>query len=98
MDESESLDALEGIISKLSESPYDLSLHVQHIRMAQSTPDLLLPALEMYRTCFAAGEEAWLPLISAKQDVLDLDVSPKEAIDEVLQLYESAEQDYLCMW
>ena len=99
MDESQSLDALANLLNELAENPYDVNLHVKHIRLAQSLEHLqtqVLPAYEMFVTYLAAGEDVWLPLIDAKQTGLDSHSLSKEGLEEVLRLYDSAEQDYLC--
>jgi hypothetical protein len=42
----------------------------------------------------AAVEEVWLALIQGKEDTLDLNTA--NGVEELLALYELAEQDYLC--
>ncbi|KAF9778753.1 hypothetical protein BJ322DRAFT_1114093 [Thelephora terrestris] len=97
MDEAESLEALSNILTSISENPYDFSLHVQHINVAETLgegqQDQALSAREMMTGFWAAGEEVWLPLINAKKASVDLDT--EEGVAEVLELYEKAEDDYL---
>ena len=98
MDEAESLEALSNILTSISETPYDFSLHVQHINVAESLgegqQDQALFAREMMTGFWAAGEEVWFPLINAKKASVDLDT--EEGVAEVLEVYEKAEDDYLC--
>lgn len=98
MDEVESLEALSNILTSISETPYDFSLHVQHINVAETLgegqQDQALSAREMMTGFWAAGEEVWLPLIDARKAAVDLDT--EEGVVEVLEVYEKAEDDYLC--
>ena len=98
MDEAESLEALSNILTSISETPYDFSLHVQHINVAETLgegqQDHALTAREMMTGFWAAGEEVWFPLINAKKTSVDLDT--EEGVAEVLEVYEKAEDDYLC--
>jgi hypothetical protein len=98
MDEVESLEALSNILTSISETPYDFSLHVQHISIAETLgegqQEQALSAREMMTGFWAAGEEVWFPLIDAKKAVVDLDT--EEGVAEVLDVYEKAEDDYLC--
>ncbi|KAI3616179.1 rna-binding protein prp24 [Moniliophthora roreri] len=96
MDEAQALEAFTNVVGLLTERPYDFSLHLQHIRMAESIPGMeaeAQAALETFNTFYAAGDEAWIPLIEAKEKELDL----KSAADvrQLLELYERAEADYL---
>lgn len=98
MDGVESLEALSNILTSISENPYDFPLHVQHINVAETLgedqQDQALSAREMMTGFWAAGEEVWLPLINAKKASVDLDT--EEGVAEVLEVYEKAEDDYLC--
>ena len=98
MDEVEALEALSNILTSISETPYDLSLHVQHIGVAETLGEgqqgQALAAREMMTGFWAAGEEVWFPLIDAKKAAVDLDT--EEGVAEVLEVYEKAEDDYLC--
>ncbi|KIM89071.1 hypothetical protein PILCRDRAFT_812968 [Piloderma croceum F 1598] len=99
MDESRALDALATILSSLTLSPFDISLHAQHIRLAQSIqsfdPSHLSAAREMLTTHFPAGDEVWIPLIKEKEESVDLNQT--EGILDTLELYSRAEVDYLSM-
>ena len=94
MDEVESLEVLSNILTSISETPYDFSLHVQHINVAETLgedqQDQALSAREMMTGFWAAGEEVWLPLINAKKESVDLDA--EEGVVEVLDVYEKAEE------
>lgn len=98
MGEAESLEALSTILTSISDNPYDFPLHVQHINVAEalgdSQQDQALSAREMMTGFWAAGEEVWLPLINAKKTSVDLDT--EDGVAEVLEVYEKAEDDYLC--
>jgi len=98
MDEAQSLEALSNILTSISETPYDFSLHVQHINVAETLgegqQDQALSAREMMTGFWAAGEEVWFPLINAKKSTVDMDT--EEGVAEVLEVYEKAEDDYLC--
>jgi len=98
MDESQSLDALANILTSLSQSPFDISLHAQHIRLAKSMksfdPTHLSAAREMFKSHFPAGNEVWMPLIKDKEDSVDM--NDPESVLDMLELYSTAEGDYLC--
>ncbi|KAI9057468.1 RNA-binding protein Prp24 [Trametes sanguinea] len=95
MNEADSLEALSGILERLTENPYDISLHAEHIRTARTAglEDELESALEMMTAFWAAGEEVWLPLIERKLNSSNLD-SPED-LKAILDLFARAEQDYL---
>ncbi|OJT12790.1 hypothetical protein TRAPUB_10625 [Trametes pubescens] len=95
MDEADSLEALSGILERLTENPYDISLHAEHIRIARATnlDDQVESALEMMTVFWAAGESVWLPLIERRTSTGDLE-SPED-LQAILDLYARAEQDYL---
>lgn len=97
MDESQSLDALANILTELAEKPFDISMHAQHIRLAQSLEGMdseVHSAMEMLSNFYAAGEDIWLTLIKAKESAVDLHTA--NGVGEVLALYARAEADYLC--
>jgi squamous cell carcinoma antigen recognized by T-cells 3 len=96
MDEEQALEALSNVISALSESPFDLSLHVQHIKLAVATgmDDQVHAARETLTTYYACGDDVWLPLIEDKKNTVDMD--SVDGVLSVLQTYERAEEDYLC--
>jgi hypothetical protein len=99
MNEPGPLDSLANLLNDIAESPYDFSLHVQHIRLVKSDPSLesqIIPACEMFTSCFAAGDEIWMPIIDAKQAEINFDSSSKEQFEDLLRTYDSAERDYLC--
>jgi hypothetical protein len=96
----ESLNALANILSQIAEQPFNVALHIQHIQIAGSQPDLgaeLKSALEMMTEFLAADpEHVWLPLIKQRESSLDFESSPE--IEGLMELYERAENDYLCKW
>lgn len=96
MDANEALEALSNLLTALSESPYDLSLHAQHIRLADASGDAeqAVAAREMMTAYWPAGDEVWLPLLRAKQQSVNLETA--EGIPDVLALYSVAEDDYFC--
>lgn len=95
MDESQSLDALGNILSELEGKAFDFATH---IRLTQSLEgmqeEVKLSALEMMTTFVAAGEDIWLAVIKAKEEMLDLETA--NGVEELLALYKRAEEDYLC--
>ncbi|KAK7469083.1 Splicing factor [Stygiomarasmius scandens] len=98
MDEQQSLEALANILNELSEKPFDFSLHAKHVRLTKSEAfkDMeaeAVSALEMFTNYFAAGDEVWLDLLDAKERSVDL--STVNGAQEVLALYERAEEDHL---
>jgi hypothetical protein len=96
MDEEQALEALSNVISALSETPFDLSLHEQHIQLALATgmDDQIRAARDTLTAYYACGDDVWLPLIEDKKSAVDL-----ETVDgalSVLTAYKRAEDDYLC--
>ena len=97
MDEAQSLDALANVLNDLTESPYDITLHAKHIRLAQSMEGMeaeVQSALEMLPQFLAAGDDVWFRLLEAKTAAVDLETV--EGVEELLELYNTAEADYLC--
>jgi len=96
MDEEQALEALSNVISTLSETPFDLSLHAQHIQLAASTgiDDQVRAARETLTVYYACGDDVWLPLIEDKKSAADLDTI--DGVLSVLSTYKRAEDDYLC--
>lgn len=97
MDEVQSLDALAKLLNDLSEKPYDINLHIQHLQLAKSLEGMesqITTACEMLVDFLAAGEQVWSILIDAKEKVVNLET--KEGVEELLALYSRAESDYLC--
>jgi squamous cell carcinoma antigen recognized by T-cells 3 len=96
MDEEQVLEALSNVISALAETPFDLSLHVQHIQLAAATgmDDQVHAARETFTTYYACGDDVWLSLIQDKKDAVDMDTV--EGALSVLQTFDRAEGDYLC--
>jgi hypothetical protein len=96
MDEEQALEALSNVISALSEAPFDLSLHAQHIQLAAATgmDDQVRAARETLTTYYACGDDIWLPLIEDKKSSVDLDTI--DGVLSVLSAYKRAEDDYLC--
>lgn len=93
MDDASNLEALANMLTELSQNPYDISLHAEHIRLSKLANDdvQLQSALELATNYLAAIDDVWIPLIEAKQRVV-------EDATELLALYEKAESDYLCMY
>ena len=96
MNEADSLEALSGVLERLTENPYDISLHAEHIRIARATgmDDQVDSALEMMTAFWAAGDYAWLPLIEHK--IAGSNLESPEDLQGILDLFSRAEQDYLC--
>ncbi len=95
MDEEQNLEALSKLLTELSSNPYDLSLHVQHIKLTSlpGLEDEANSARQMMTGFWPAGDDIWVPLIDAK---IKEGVDSVEAALEVLALFEAAENDYLC--
>lgn len=96
MDEEQALEALSNVITALSETPFDLSLHAKHIQLAATTgmDDQLRAARETLTAYYACGDDVWLPLIEDKKSVADLDTI--DGALSVILAYKRAEDDYLC--
>lgn len=96
MDEAQSLEAVANILGEISTGPLDLSLHLRHIELAKALHDLesQLTAFQMVSEFLAVGDEVWLPYFDAKAKSVDLEA--EDGVEELLQLYEKAEADYLC--
>lgn len=97
MSGTSAVEALSKLLEAISENPYDLSLHVQHIRLAQESGDeeQAHAAREMFAGFWAVGDDVWLPLLDAKERHEDVDTP--EGMQAVLAHYRRAEEDYLCM-
>ncbi|KAI1794811.1 RNA-binding protein Prp24 [Ganoderma leucocontextum] len=95
MNEADSLEALSGVLERLTENPYDISLHAEHIHIARATgmDDQVDSALEMMTAFWAAGDDVWLPLLQHKIAVSNLE-SPED-LQSILDMFARAEQDYL---
>ncbi|KAI0712607.1 RNA-binding protein Prp24 [Earliella scabrosa] len=95
MNEADALEALSGILERITENPYDIGLHAEHIRIARATgmDDQVESALDMMTAFWAAGEDVWLPLLQRKIATTNLDV--REDLQSILDLFARAEQDYL---
>ena len=98
MDEEQALEALSNVISALSETPFDLSLHAQHIQLAVATgmDDQVRAARDTLTVYYASSDDVWLPLIEDKKSTADLDT-----VDGALSVstaYKRAEDDYLCTY
>ena len=97
MDETQSLEALSDLLTKISESPYDLSLHAQHIQLATASgmEDQLVAARQMLTSFWPTGDEVWLPIINAH---IEQGLDTPEKVLEALTLFQTAEDDYLCAY
>jgi len=98
MDEEQALEALSNVISALSETPFDLSLHEQHIQLALATgmDDQMRAARDTLTTYYACGDDVWLPLIEDKKSAANSDTV--DGALSVLAAYKHAEDDYLCTY
>ena len=97
MDES-GLDALADILNKIAEKPFDVALHIEHIRLAEAATDPtsteVVSACEMYTNFYAAEDAVWARLIASKESGVDLETAA--GVEELLDLYNKAENDYIC--
>lgn len=98
VDQTNALEALSSVLTRLTENPYDVTIHAEHVRVAQETglEEQVEQALEMYTGFWAAGDYVWLPLLDKK--LKDADLDSAEGIMDVLALFDKAEVDYLCMY
>lgn len=96
MGKSDSVKALSRLLEAISENPYDISVHAQHIRLASDSGDgeQLDAAREMFTGFWAATEDVWLPILEAKEK--SEDVNTLDGLQAVLSQYRLAEEDYLC--
>lgn len=91
------LEAISELLTKLSNEPYDLPTHIQHINLAATAGEEEgNEAREMFTAYWAAGDEVWMPLIDAKKRSSNID--SVSGAQEVHELYDKAEGDYLCMF
>lgn len=95
MDESTSLEALADLLTQISENPYDISLHAKHIQLASASgmEDQLVAARQMLTAYWPAGDEVWLPTIESR---IQKGADTFEDTLEILALFQTAEEDYLC--
>ncbi|KAF8272792.1 RNA-binding protein Prp24 [Lactarius quietus] len=95
MDEEQTLEALSNVLSALSETPFDLSLHAQHIQLAAAAgmDDQAHAARETLTTYYACADDVWLPLLEEKKKAAD--INSIEGVLSVLQAYNLAGDDYL---
>ncbi|KAK7690329.1 hypothetical protein QCA50_006986 [Cerrena zonata] len=95
VDQTNSLDALSSVLTKLTENPYDVATHAEHVRVAQETglEDQVEQALEMYTGFWAAGDYVWIPLLEKK--LKDANLESPDGLLDVLALFDQAEVDYL---
>jgi squamous cell carcinoma antigen recognized by T-cells 3 len=98
MDENEALQQLEGILNELSESMSDIHVHARHIHLVDSQEALQFQAIsarEMLAESLAAPESVWIPILDKRTQSVDM--STPAGVEDLLSLYERAEEDYLCM-
>jgi hypothetical protein len=97
MDEIQTLDTLAGILSELSDRPYDLALHGEHIALAQDHQlgDQLEVAHSMLVGVYAVDEDTWTSMIVHRKS--QEDSTTMAGVQRVLETYQRAEDDYLCM-
>jgi hypothetical protein len=97
MDDSKSLDVLANVMNELAEKPFDVAIHLQHIRLAESLPGMeaeATSAREMMSGLLAVGDDVWLPLLDAKEKSVNLET--EDGLVNLFALYDRAEADYLC--
>lgn len=98
MDEADALEALSHILERITEDPYNISLHVDNVRIARDTgmEDQVESALDMVTAFWAAGDYVWLPLIESK--ISSSNMESRVDLQTISDLFEKAEQDYVCTW
>ena len=92
-DVSEQLEALSNLLTQLESSPYDISLHAQHIQLSTQLGMNENEAREMFTRFWPAGDDVWLPMIEHR--IKDGINSVNEA-KAVLELFTVAEFDFSC--
>lgn len=97
MEETESLEALSELLTQLSANPYDLSLHAQHVQLAQSAglDEQVQAARQMLVGFWPASDDVWMPMIDAR---MAEGMDSMEDIAEILAMFDAAEEDYLCVY
>ena len=97
MDEADALEALANTLTLLTDDAYNIALHAQHVRLARASgmDEQQEVALEMVTSFWAVGDYVWIPLIDLRARSVGVD-SP-DSVQTVLELFERAEEDYLCM-
>ncbi|KAF7313383.1 ATP-dependent DNA helicase PIF1 [Mycena chlorophos] len=95
MDEAKSLEALSAVLTDIESKPYDHALHATHIRLTQSLQQDPLAAIDLMTSFLAAPEEVWMARIRSLE--ASIDVTSAESVEEMLAVYERAEQDYLSL-
>ncbi|PIL22915.1 hypothetical protein GSI_15611 [Ganoderma sinense ZZ0214-1] len=95
MNEVDLLEALSGVLERITENPYDFALHAEHVRIAHATgmDDQVDSALAMMTAFWASGDGVWLPLIQHK--IAGSDLESPEDLQSILDLFARAEQDYV---
>ncbi|PCH39752.1 hypothetical protein WOLCODRAFT_136486 [Wolfiporia cocos MD-104 SS10] len=95
MDEADALEALSHILERITEDPYNISLHVDNVRIARDTgmEDQVESALDMVTAFWAAGDYVWLPLIESK--ISSSNMESRVDLQTISDLFEKAEQDYV---
>ena len=98
MDEADALEALANVLNRLTDDPYDITLHREHVRIAQQTSmdGQLESAIEMATAFWAVGDYVWLPLLESKLQASNLESA--QDLQAILDIFSRAEQDYLCAW
>ena len=96
MEEAQALEAVVNVLTSLSDDPYNISLHAQHVQLARATEgeEQLEVAFDTLTQFWAAGDYAWIPMIDMRMKKADMDSA--EGLQSVLALFEKAEDDYLC--
>lgn len=97
MDEADALEALANTLTLLTDDAYNIALHAQHVRLARASgmDEQQEVALEMVTSFWAAGDYVWIPLIDLRAKSVDMDLA--DSVQTVVELFERAEEDYLCM-
>ncbi|THH01889.1 hypothetical protein EW145_g6837, partial [Phellinidium pouzarii] len=80
--------------TRVSASPYDISLHAQLIQLALASgmDNQVTAARQLLLRFWSAGEEVWLPTIEAR---IHQGVDTLGDVLDVLALFQTAEEDYL---
>lgn len=91
----DTLTQLSSLIEQITQKQGSIALHAQNIKLASSAglEDEANAARELMTMFLAAPEDVWLPFLAHKEKELG---DTMDGVKEVHELYQRAEQDYLC--
>ena len=88
------LETLSNVLTQLSEDPYNISLHAQHLQLVSALgQEEQATARQMFISFWPATDDIWLPIIESR---LAQSADSEEDVMEIMTLFQKAEGDYLC--